>query len=171
MNTYCPVRPRNSSMSDRTSSGVKATQSTTASNSRSPRAARTAAGSWTSACSTVASGGSGRSRLVPRFSRKRSMPGSVASWEQAELMMPLPPMNRILRLVTQCLREQVDLVRLGRTGNEDQFVAAGLLEGGRGRAHLVRADRGARRDLVGYRAQEGVVALEVGVGRVAGVRA
>src|SRR6201994_2991867 len=170
MNTYCPVRPRNSSMSDRTCSGVKATQSTTASNSRSPRAARTAAGSRTSARSTVASGGSGRSWLVPRFSTYRSMPRATASRDDAELMTPLPPMNRTFGSAMQHLGQQPDLVGVARAGHEDQLVAAGLLEGGRVPARLVRADRGPGRDLVGHRAHEGVVALEVGVGRLAGVR-
>ena len=48
MKTYCPVRPRNRSRSARTCSGVNASQSTTASNYRSPTAFRTDDGSRTS---------------------------------------------------------------------------------------------------------------------------
>ena len=94
MNTYWRARPRNSSMSAWTCSGVNATQSTTASKEVSPSAVRTSAGSRTSACLTVASGGGGRSPVLPRLSTHRSMPCSIALWAQAELMTPLPPMKR-----------------------------------------------------------------------------
>jgi hypothetical protein len=49
-----------------------------------------------SACSIVAPGGSGRAVLRPRFSTNSSMPRSTATREQAELMTPLPPMNKTL---------------------------------------------------------------------------
>src|SRR5665648_601912 len=97
MNTYWPVRPVNRSMSVRTWSGVKATQSTTASNSRSPSAARTLARSRMSPCRTRTPSGTGRAPLTPRLSRVRSMPRSTASRVLAELMTPLPPMNRTRR--------------------------------------------------------------------------
>ncbi len=88
-------------MSACTCSGVNATQSTTASNVTSPSAARTSAGSRTSACRTVASGGGGRSPVLPRLSTHRSMPCSIALWVQAELMIPLPPMNKTRKAVTR----------------------------------------------------------------------
>src|SRR5690348_16967511 len=100
MNTYCPVRPRNRPMSVPTCSGVNATQSTTASNSRPPRAAATDAGSRMSPCRTVAPPGSGRCPVRPRFSTNSSMPRSAASHEHAELITPLPPMKRTRRPLT-----------------------------------------------------------------------
>src|SRR5712691_9873794 len=66
MNTYWPVRPRNSSMSVRTCSGVKATQSATESNSRSLISSRTDSGSRISARSMVTPGGSGRAARARR---------------------------------------------------------------------------------------------------------
>ena len=86
-------------MSVRTCSGVKATQSTTASNSWSLISARTVFGSRMSARSMFTPGGSGRAVLRPRFSTNRSMPLSTATREHAELMTPLPPMNSTLRFV------------------------------------------------------------------------
>src|SRR5665648_480051 len=97
MNTFWPVRPVNRSMSVRTWLGVKATQSTTASNSRSPSAARTLARSRMSACRTRTPSGTGRAPLTRGVSRVRSMPRSTASRVLAELMTPLPPMNRTRR--------------------------------------------------------------------------
>ena len=44
----------------------------------------------------VAPGGSGRAEFRPRFSTNSSMPLSAATREHAELMTPLPPMNRTL---------------------------------------------------------------------------
>ena len=41
-------------------------------------------------------GGSGRVVLRPRFRTNRSMPLSTATREHAELMTPLPPMNKTL---------------------------------------------------------------------------
>ena len=60
MNTYCPVRPSKSSTSVRACSGVKATQSTTASNVRSPRAVRTESGSRMSPTTCSTSSGTSR---------------------------------------------------------------------------------------------------------------
>ena len=86
-------------MSVRTCSGVKATQSTTASNSRSLITSRTDFGSRISARSMLTPGGSGRTVLRPRFSTNSSMPLSTATREHAELMTPLPPMNSTLSFV------------------------------------------------------------------------
>ena len=83
-------------MSVRTCSGVKATQSTTASNSRSLTTSRTDFGSRISARSMLTPGGSGRVVFRPRFSTNSSMPLSTATREHAELMTPLPPMNSAL---------------------------------------------------------------------------
>src|SRR5450755_164560 len=96
MKTYCPVRPRNRPMSAWTCPGVNATQSTTASKSRSLISSRTARGSRMSARSIVTPGGSGRVVLCPRFRTDNSMPLSTATREHAELMTPLPPMNKTL---------------------------------------------------------------------------
>jgi hypothetical protein len=49
-----------------------------------------------SARSIVTPGGSGRVVLRPRFKAKSSMPLSPATREHAELMTPLPPMNKTL---------------------------------------------------------------------------
>ena len=49
-----------------------------------------------SACSIVAPGGSGRVVLRPRFKTNSSTPFSTATREHAELMTPLPPMNKTL---------------------------------------------------------------------------
>jgi hypothetical protein len=38
--------------------------------------------------------------VVPRFSTYSSMPESTASREHAELIMPVPPMNKTLRALT-----------------------------------------------------------------------
>src|SRR5579875_3156901 len=171
MKTYCAVRPRKSSMSARTCSGVKATQSTTASNSRPPRASRADAGSRMSPRSTVASGGSGRSRVLPRFSTVRSMPRAAASREHAELITPLPPMNRTRRSATDGLRQQFHLGRIRGARIEDELVAAALLERGNVASHHVRAYRRALGDLPGHVAEESVVPQQVAVGGLAGIRA
>ena len=96
MNTYWPVRPRNRSSPARTCPGVNATQSTTASKSRSLIAARTDRVSRMSARSMFTPGGSGRAALWPRFSTNSSIPLSTATRVHAELMTPLPPMNSTL---------------------------------------------------------------------------
>jgi hypothetical protein len=49
-----------------------------------------------SACSVVTPGGSGRVALRPRFKTDSSAPFSTATREHAELMTPLPPMNKTL---------------------------------------------------------------------------
>jgi len=49
-----------------------------------------------SACSIVTPGGSGRLVLRPRFKTNSSTPFSTATREHAELMTPLPPMNKTL---------------------------------------------------------------------------
>src|ERR1700733_1366302 len=97
MNTYCPVRPAKRSMSARMWSGVNATQSTTASKSRSLIFSRTDRGSRISAWIFLTWGGRTRPVLVPRLSTNSSMPLSTASREQAELITPVPPMKRTLR--------------------------------------------------------------------------
>jgi hypothetical protein len=49
-----------------------------------------------SARSIATPGGSGRVVLRPRFKTNSSTPFSTATREHAELMTPLPPMNRTL---------------------------------------------------------------------------
>jgi hypothetical protein len=44
----------------------------------------------------VTPGGSGRVLLSPRFKTNRSTPFSTVTREHAELMTPLPPMNKTL---------------------------------------------------------------------------
>jgi hypothetical protein len=78
---------------------VKATKSTTASNSRSPIAARADAGSRMSPTRRRAPAGSGRADVRPRLSTCNSMPTSTARCAQAELICPEPPMNKTLRAV------------------------------------------------------------------------
>jgi hypothetical protein len=94
MNTYWPVRPRSSSMSAWTCSGVNAIQFTTASKVSPSSIARTLAGSWASPCSTVTPAGSGRYRVCPRFSTDSSMPAATAARAHAELITPVPPRKR-----------------------------------------------------------------------------
>ncbi len=103
MKTYCPVRPVNRSTSPCTCSGVKATKSTTASNSWLPSAVRAEEASRMSPCRTCASRGSGRVAVWPRLSTYRSMPRSTARRAHAELMTPVPPMNSTFREVTRSL--------------------------------------------------------------------
>ena len=68
MKTYCPVRPRSSSRSASTWSGVKTIQSTTASKECPARPARAEAGSRMSPVRIFAPGGAGRTER-PRLSR------------------------------------------------------------------------------------------------------
>ena len=49
-----------------------------------------------SACSIVTPGGSGGVVFRPRFKTDSSAPFSTATREHAELMTPLPPMNKTL---------------------------------------------------------------------------
>src|ERR1700722_1122407 len=100
MNTYWPARPRKVSTSACTCSGVNATQSTTASNSRCPSSSRTWSGSRASPCRTRAAAGSGRALVWPRVMTDRSMPWSTASRAHAELITPVPPRKRTLIPVT-----------------------------------------------------------------------
>src|SRR5450755_3948620 len=78
---------------------VKATKLTTTSNVISPTAARTAAGSRTSAWITSAPSGAGRQLVEPRLRMVRSIPAATARREQAELMTPVPPMNKTFSAV------------------------------------------------------------------------
>src|SRR4029077_20883864 len=129
MNTYWPVRPRNRSMSLRTCPGVKATQSTTASKSRSLITSRTDPGSRMSACSTFAPGGSGRTVFRPRFSTNSSIPLSTATREHAELMTPLPPMNSTLSFVMPLTLDGLGEGRgAGAAGSVRRWVP-GLVDG------------------------------------------
>src|SRR6185369_7057781 len=95
MKTYWPTRPPNVSTSDSTCSGVYATKLTTTSNSRSPTASRTEARSRMSARSSSVSAAAGRMLDWPRLSSARSWPAASTRGAQAELRMPVPPMNRI----------------------------------------------------------------------------
>src|SRR4028118_285716 len=123
MNTYCPVRPRHSSTSARTCSGPKATQLTTASKSLSPTASRTDWPSLTSARCTVAASGSGRSAERPRWSTCRAPPSWTASCEHAELITPLPPMNKTFNAL---MAAKVGPVGSGRrTGAQPDRGSAG----------------------------------------------
>ena len=106
MKTNWPVRPVNRSTSSWTCSGVKATKSTTASNSRSPIAARADAGSRMSPSRRRASAGSGRADVRPRLRTYRSIPRSTARCEQAELICPEPPTNKTFRAVMAADRSQ-----------------------------------------------------------------
>src|SRR3712207_3831782 len=142
-------------MSRRTWSGTNATKSTTTSNSRSPRAARTASGSDTSAVSTSAPSGTERVPVRPRFRIVRSMPRSTASAPQAELMMPVPPRKRAFRfaMVASLRRAQAaDLVlgqlEVGRAGRVHDALGAARARDGDdplgecelpGQRHLLRA--------------------------------
>ena len=95
MKIYWSVRSLNSARSVSICSGVKATQFTTASNRWWPSAAAADAGSRMSPRSRVAPSGTGREVVWPRLSKKSWCPASTAKREQAELMMPEPPINRI----------------------------------------------------------------------------
>src|SRR3954468_22132767 len=128
MKTNWPVRPVKRSTSSWTCSGVKATKSTTASNSRSPSAERADAGSRMSPSSQCVLAGSGRPHERPRLSTCNSMPTSTARCAQAELICPEPPMNKTSRAV-------IAQDRKGRRSRSRALCAAPL--GGRpaGPAH------------------------------------
>jgi hypothetical protein len=51
-----------------------------------------------SACSVVTPGGSGRVVFRPGFKTDSPAPFSTATREHAELMTPLPPMNKTLSI-------------------------------------------------------------------------
>ena len=53
-----------------------------------------------SAWTTSAPSGSGRVLVLPRLSTVSSIPAATARAAHAELMMPVPPMNRTFRAVT-----------------------------------------------------------------------
>jgi hypothetical protein len=63
-------------------------------------AARTDALSRMSACSTSAPGGTGLIEALPRLRTVRSWPAATARQAHAELMIPVPPMNKIRSAVT-----------------------------------------------------------------------
>ena len=88
-------------MSASTCSGVKATQSTTASNVASPERLPHLGRVADVRVPHRRPGGGGRCRVLPRFSTVRSMPCSTALRAQAELITPLPPMNRTRKAVTR----------------------------------------------------------------------
>ena len=92
MNNNWLVRLRKISMSRWTCSGTNAMKSATASKRSLPIAALNAAGSRTSAVSVRTPNGTGRTDR-PRLSSVTSIPRSTAKATQAELMMPVPPMN------------------------------------------------------------------------------
>src|SRR5450631_1663156 len=110
MNTNCPVRPRKRSMSRAMCSGVKAMKSTTTSNFRLPIAARAEAGLRMSPVSILMPSGTCRP-VLPRRRCKSWMPASTATREQAELIMPVPPMKRTFMIRFDYHREQKDTAK------------------------------------------------------------
>src|SRR5262245_31193535 len=96
MKMYCLVRPRNNSKSVSICSGVKATKLTTTSKVRPCNNSEMAALSRISPCKTGTLAGMGRVAL-PRLSSTRSIPRETANSTHAELIVPVPPMNRTFK--------------------------------------------------------------------------
>src|ERR1017187_1248325 len=94
MKTYWPVFFRKRLIRWSTSEGTKERKSTTASHVRPARAAEASPGWLMSAVTWDAPGGGGP--RLDRFRTVTAIPRLIASRTQAVLMMPEPPMKRIL---------------------------------------------------------------------------
>src|SRR6185369_8407493 len=139
MNTYWPVRPRNTSRSCATSSAVKATKLTTASNSSPCTAARTDSGSRALPWRACTPSSSGRAVLRPRFSTQTSNPFARARSTHDQLRRPVPPMKRILRAVISLAARQDRCIAVERLVGRHVAVEV-LADEVDDRTHLVRRD-------------------------------
>src|SRR5438552_3583625 len=111
-------------------------------------------------------------RPDPLWATSERPPGALtgsATGEASRSAIPLRTVRRSAPAAAEAgwlahrVGEQVDLVKAGRGGHEDQLVAARFAErGGIARDHLL-AHRGARRDLPRHVAEPAIVVVQVRV--------
>ena len=100
MNTYCPVRPANRSMSACTCSGGEGDEVNDRVKVKTVNRSSNGPASRTSARSSRTPAGNGRSADCPRLSTNTSTSRATASRTHADEITPVPPMKRTLSLLT-----------------------------------------------------------------------